>query len=555
MRLLNIALFSSVLLLAGTTLPTLAGTAGVTAAVNPEARGTPPGGAVRTIVLGDNILTDEKIDTGPGGLVQVLLADGTTFTVGPNSSLTIDKFVYDPNANTAQVTASLARGVFRFIGGRTSKTEGGVEINTPVGTVGIRGAVADISLTPNGQELKAQIDLLFGKEVTLTGPGGLLERIYKAGYSIIIGQDGRPKLLKTPPGAAGGIQQALAGKPGTHGGTGNPPTDDAVGNSDVPGDNSDKTPHDNAPPDFTPPDLDAILLATIDFFDTHENAKDILGTDNPGGFGAGYVTVPIGDEGNWTVAVRNTDPADVQIGFVPNTALLSGTAPFYETDVSLLLAFDDPQTATITVGEHHQSAASVVITPGTQLLCAACDFIKWGSWETNFQGGEGEGGISASAAGTYVTGDITTQTQYATRTGSATYYGSAQGYVVNEDLHPDGVTPHPASGDMTMHWNFGSRDGDLSIAGFDDEYDLHATLHAGATATPVFIGTGSVTGPVDENVDKDQFGSTFDVTGTFVNGSHAAAGVIGNFSATYDEGEWAATGIFGGSDTPPPAPH
>ena len=106
MRLLNIALLTSVLLLAGTTLPAMAGTAGVTAAVNPEARGTPPGGAVRTIVLGDNILTDEKIDTGPGGLVQVLLADGTTFTVGPNSSLTIDKFVYDPNTKLGELAVS-----------------------------------------------------------------------------------------------------------------------------------------------------------------------------------------------------------------------------------------------------------------------------------------------------------------------------------------------------------------------------------------------------------------------------------------------------------------
>src|SRR3954466_9115412 len=162
------ALLSTVCLVPLLTLsanPALAARAGVTAAVNPQAVGTAPGSGVRTIVLGEDVVTNEKIDTTGGGLVQILLADGTTFTVGPNSSLTIDKFVYDPEANTAQVTASLAKGVFRFIGGRTSKTDGGVTINTPVGTVGIRGAVADISLTPNGQTLKAQIDLLFGKEV------------------------------------------------------------------------------------------------------------------------------------------------------------------------------------------------------------------------------------------------------------------------------------------------------------------------------------------------------------------------------------------------------
>ena len=551
MRLLNIALLSSVLLLAGTTLPAMAGTAGITAAVNPEARGTPPGGGVRTIVLGDNILTDEKIDTGPGGLVQVLLADGTTFTVGPNSSLTIDKFVYDPNANTAQVTASLARGVFRFIGGRTSKTEGGVEINTPVGTVGIRGAVADISLTPNGQELKAQIDLLFGKEVTLTGPGGLLERIYKAGYSIIIGQDGRTKLVKTPPGAAGGIQQALAGKPGTNGGTGNPPTDEEVGNSDVPGDNSDKTPHDNAPPDFTPPDLDAILLATIDFFDTHDNAKEILGTDNPGGFGAGYVTASGGLNG--TVALLNSDPADVQIGFGPNTALLGGT--YIEDDVSLLLAFDDSNTATVKVGTNLTAIANVVNhkTVESQPLCDACNFIKWGYWDSKVPH---NGGPIVVAQGTYVTGDITTETQYATRSGSATYNGTAHGLASDEEL---GGELHEAEGDMTMSWDFDHRSGSMTISGFDkhdifDGLELTTSLSA-VTGSPTFSGLTQISGDYDSVYDAfpDQDDGSFSVNGTFVNhGPTLAAGVIGNFSVGLGNGEYSATGIFAGTDTPTP---
>lgn len=555
MRLLNIALLSTVLLLVGTTLPAMAGTAGVTAAVNPEARGTPPGGAVRTIVLGDNILTDEKIDTGPGGLVQVLLADGTTFTVGPNSSLTIDKFVYDPNANTAQVTASLARGVFRFIGGRTSKTEGGVEINTPVGTVGIRGAVADISLTPNGQELKAQIDLLFGKEVTLTGPGGLLERIYKAGYSIIIGQDGRPKLVKTPPGAAGGIQQALAGKPGTHGGTGNPPTDDQVGNSGVPGDNSDKTPHDNAPPDFTPPDLDAILLATIDFFDSHDNAKDILGTDNPGGFGAGYVTIS-SDGPSGTLAVGNSDPADVLIGFGPNSARLTGTIPYSESELpfEIALGFDDPQTASVTVDGYPQDAltvANAVHPQVSSLLCEACDFIKWGTWDSTFESGD----YSASAVGTYITGDITTEAQYRTRSGSATYYGTAQGYASDAD---NGGDLHPAAGDLNLSWNFDHRSGSITISGFDkhdnfDGFDLTAPLSA-ASGSPGFSGLAPIGGDYDDDEDPDN--GSFAVDGAFVNhGSTFAAGVVGNFSVGLDNGEYSATGIFGGSDTPPPNTH
>ena len=118
---------------------------GVAAAVNQAAEGEAPGAGKRTLTLGDTVIHDEHIATGPDGLVNILLVDGTSFTVGANSDLTIDSFVYDPNAGTAKVVATLAKGALRFIGGRTSKT-GGATINTPVGTVGIRGGVGDFSI-------------------------------------------------------------------------------------------------------------------------------------------------------------------------------------------------------------------------------------------------------------------------------------------------------------------------------------------------------------------------------------------------------------------------
>ncbi len=118
---------------------------GVAAAVNQSAEGEAPGAGKRTLTLGDSVIHNEHVVTGPDGLVNILLVDGTSFTVGANSDLTIDSFVYDPDAGTATVVATLAKGALRFIGGRTSKT-GGATINTPVGTVGIRGGVGDFSI-------------------------------------------------------------------------------------------------------------------------------------------------------------------------------------------------------------------------------------------------------------------------------------------------------------------------------------------------------------------------------------------------------------------------
>ena len=113
---------------------------GIAAAVNQSAQGAAPGGQVQTKSLGDNIIHNERIVTGEVGLVQILLVDGTTFTVGANSDLTIDSFVYDPDAGTAAIAATFTKGVLRFIGGRSSK-EGNASINTPMGTIGIRGGV------------------------------------------------------------------------------------------------------------------------------------------------------------------------------------------------------------------------------------------------------------------------------------------------------------------------------------------------------------------------------------------------------------------------------
>ena len=89
---------------------------GVTAAVNTDARGRAPGAAPRVLALGNTVVFNEEITTDGSGLVQILLLDGTTFTVGPNSQLTIDEFVYNPATGDAKVVASLTKGAFRFVG-------------------------------------------------------------------------------------------------------------------------------------------------------------------------------------------------------------------------------------------------------------------------------------------------------------------------------------------------------------------------------------------------------------------------------------------------------
>ena len=91
--------------------------------------------------IGKSIFFNERINTTTSGLVQVLLVDGSTFTVGPGSDLVINKFVYDPKKGTGQIAASFSKGVMRFVGGKISKQDNAVTINTPAGALAVRGCI------------------------------------------------------------------------------------------------------------------------------------------------------------------------------------------------------------------------------------------------------------------------------------------------------------------------------------------------------------------------------------------------------------------------------
>ena len=117
------------------------GTAG---AANVTSSGTPPGGAVRVIEIGAQIVQNEKIETSPTGSVQILFIDKTTLNIGPNSRLVIDRFAFDPAASQGQMALTLTKGVLRIVGGQVTHT-GGATVETPAASIGVRGAIVTIA--------------------------------------------------------------------------------------------------------------------------------------------------------------------------------------------------------------------------------------------------------------------------------------------------------------------------------------------------------------------------------------------------------------------------
>ncbi len=218
-----------------------ASSVGVTSAVNPDAFGFEPGKASRKLILGKKVIFKERIKTASKGLVQILLLDGSSFTVGPNSDLVIDEFVYDPKSNTGKLTASLAKGAFRFIGGKLSKKAGAVKVKTPLALIGIRGAITNVSFDPISNQ--ASCSLVFGNNCNVNG-----NTVYQPGYTAVANRSsgGSVNIAPTTSQQINTFQNLLSGPLGSTGGAFVQPTDQTVEESSVDEGNSDKSPKQNS---------------------------------------------------------------------------------------------------------------------------------------------------------------------------------------------------------------------------------------------------------------------------------------------------------------------
>ena len=123
---------------------------GSAAAVKPEAHG---GGSL--LQAGSSLYTNETVSTGQAGVAELQFHDNTKLSVGPTSTVRLDKFVYDPsNKGAGKVAINATKGAYRFITG--SQDSKNYEINTPYATLGVRGTVLEIVIVPGKGKAKAR---------------------------------------------------------------------------------------------------------------------------------------------------------------------------------------------------------------------------------------------------------------------------------------------------------------------------------------------------------------------------------------------------------------
>ncbi|HLB80210.1 MAG TPA: FecR domain-containing protein, partial [Dongiaceae bacterium] len=97
-------------------------------------------GTTETAAVGTPVYLDDSVITGPDGSVEIVFIDDMTFSLGANAQVVLDNLVYNPGGDGNAVDLSVVKGAFVFITGGIASADGeGVIIDTPAGTLGIRG--------------------------------------------------------------------------------------------------------------------------------------------------------------------------------------------------------------------------------------------------------------------------------------------------------------------------------------------------------------------------------------------------------------------------------
>lgn len=523
----------------------LAQEVGKASAVNPNATAN-----LRTITIGSSITHKERIQTTSAGSVQLLFVDKTSMTIGPNSDLTIDEYVYDPNAGRGKLAATLGKGALRFVGGQISHT-GDAEVKTAAATVGIRGGVA---LIGTGH-------VYAGYGTSTVSSGGTTVTLGAGEYtSLQRGQAPSPpgpppanfvlsqiQLFQSGAGQSGGVargaaspanvQRAEARATGTPGG--------AVAGSLTPA----------PPPPPPPPPVAANLNQTIQTSTQQAAVRQIEqegGGPRPSltlsGFVSGLMTTFVTDSnssgsstgvvGGAANIVLDATTGRVQANFngrvvaPPNSSYLPSefAYQFGTTDPSLDgqsaygdysnfgagAAVDKTGKPLSTINgmaiTNHTGAMVTLTRDGARQLSSRsgttttnfcdCDYTRWGLWGSQST----QGPYLDTALGFWVAGRPTTAGEVPTQ-GEATYSGHVIANIDNAGSN------YVASANFNNRVNFGSRTGTVTVTGLDstnysgqvrllpDPRNFAGSL-AGDTGARQMAMTGSffrgVTSPVGE---------------------------------------------------------
>lgn len=90
--------------------------------------------------IGDPVQERDRVIAQSGSSVGISMNDETLLSIGPNSTLVIDKYAYDPVTREGQVATSILKGTLRYVTGLIGRARPqAIKVMTANATIGIRG--------------------------------------------------------------------------------------------------------------------------------------------------------------------------------------------------------------------------------------------------------------------------------------------------------------------------------------------------------------------------------------------------------------------------------
>src|SRR5262249_59508490 len=89
---------------------------------------------------GDAVFATDTLRTEANGAIGVTLADDTRVSLGPDSELRLERYVFAPGNGAMGMVLNFVKGVAAYVSGRMAKlAPDAVRLETPAAIVGVRG--------------------------------------------------------------------------------------------------------------------------------------------------------------------------------------------------------------------------------------------------------------------------------------------------------------------------------------------------------------------------------------------------------------------------------
>jgi hypothetical protein len=97
-------------------------------------------GQSAAVTVGTPVRLGDHLRTATNSSVGLTLKDNTMLSLGPDSELSIDEYLFEPAREELRLAARLLHGTLQFISGVIAKLKPeAVSIETPSATIGVRG--------------------------------------------------------------------------------------------------------------------------------------------------------------------------------------------------------------------------------------------------------------------------------------------------------------------------------------------------------------------------------------------------------------------------------